>query len=140
MPTVTALQPQAGNSARTNVYLDGEFAMALSAGRAADWHVGQVLSEAQVELVRTAEAVDSGVKAVRRFLDVRPRTDGEMRTRLLRKGYSATEIEQIMQRVEQAGEVNDSAPDTKPCEIICTRPPSTPQLLNMKKPRVTKPI
>ena len=64
MPTVTALQPQAGNSARTNVHLDGEFAMALSAGRAADWHVGQVLSGTQVELVRTAEAVDSGVKAV----------------------------------------------------------------------------
>ena len=84
MPTVTALQPQAGNLARINVHLDGEFALGLSGGRAAEWHVGQVLTEAQVELVRTAEAVDSGVKAVRRLLEVRPRTDGEMRTRLLR--------------------------------------------------------
>ena len=108
MPTVTALQPQAGNLARINVHLDGEFALGLSGGRAAEWHVGQVLTEAQVELVRTAEAVDSGVKAVRRLLEVRPRTDGEMRTRLLRKGFSAAEIEQIMQRVEQAGEVNDA--------------------------------
>ena len=108
MPTVTALQPQAGNQARVNVHLDGEFALGLSGGRAAEWHVGQVLTEAQVELVRTAEAVDSGVKAVRRLLDVRPRTDGEMRTRLLRKGFAAAEVEQIMQRVEQAGEVNDA--------------------------------
>ena len=108
MPTVTALQPQAGNLARINVHLDGEFALGLSGGRAAEWHVGQVLTEAQVELVRTAEAVDSGVKAVRRLLEVRPRTDGEMRMRLLRKGFSASEIEQIMQRVEQAGEVNDA--------------------------------
>ena len=108
MPTVTALQPQAGNLARINVHLDGEFALGLSGGRAAEWHVGQVLTEAQVELVRTAEAVDSGVKAVRRLLEVRPRTDGEMRTRLMRKGFTAAEIEQIMQRVEQAGEVNDA--------------------------------
>ncbi|MEY4222341.1 MAG: hypothetical protein RL334_983 [Chloroflexota bacterium] len=108
MPTVTALQPQAGNQARVNVHLDGEFALGLSGGRAAEWHVGQVLTEAQVELVRTAEAVDSGVKAVRRLLDVRPRTDGEMRARLLRKGFAAAEVEQIMQRVEQAGEVNDA--------------------------------
>ena len=102
MPTVTALQPQAGNLARIKVHLDGEFALGLSGGRAAEWHVGQVLTEAQVELVRTAEAVDSGVKAVRRLLDVRPRTDGEMRARLLRKGFAAAEVEQIMQRVEQA--------------------------------------
>ena len=108
MPTVTALQPQAGNQARVNVHLDGEFALGLSGGRAAEWHVGQVLTEAQVEVVRTAEAVDSGVKAVRRLLDVRPRTDGEMRARLLRKGFAAAEVEQIMQRVEQAGEVNDA--------------------------------
>lgn len=108
MPKVTALQPQAGNLARINVHLDGEFALGLSGGRAAEWHVGQVLTESQVELARTAEAVESGVKAVRRLLDVRPRTDGEMRSRLMRKGFSAAEIEQIMQRVEQAGEVNDA--------------------------------
>jgi hypothetical protein len=32
------------------------------------------------------------------------------------------------------------APDTKPCEIICTIPPCTPISLKMKKPRVTKPM
>jgi hypothetical protein len=32
------------------------------------------------------------------------------------------------------------APETKPCEIICTRAPSTPIWLKMKKPRVTKPM
>src|SRR3546814_18747316 len=32
------------------------------------------------------------------------------------------------------------APDTKPCEIICTMAPSMPAVLKMKKPRVTKPM
>ena len=32
------------------------------------------------------------------------------------------------------------APDTKPCEIICTMPPAMPSGLKMKNPSVTKPI
>jgi hypothetical protein len=32
------------------------------------------------------------------------------------------------------------AADTKPCEIIWTRPPSMPSWLNRKKPSVTKPM
>ncbi|MOA56565.1 hypothetical protein D3C78_1805680 [compost metagenome] len=32
------------------------------------------------------------------------------------------------------------APDTKPWEIICTMAPSTPAVLKMKKPSVTKPM
>ena len=32
------------------------------------------------------------------------------------------------------------APETKPCEIICTIAPSTPSWLKMKKPSVTKPM
>ena len=34
----------------------------------------------------------------------------------------------------------NSAPDTKPCEIICTSAPSMPCTLKMKKPSVTKPM
>ncbi len=32
------------------------------------------------------------------------------------------------------------APDTKPCEIICTIPPATPIALKMKNPSVTNPM
>ncbi|CFO11794.1 Uncharacterised protein [Bordetella pertussis] len=32
------------------------------------------------------------------------------------------------------------APETNPCEIICTMAPSRPAVLKMKKPSVTKPM
>ena len=32
------------------------------------------------------------------------------------------------------------APDTKPCDTICTNAPETPISLNRKKPKVTKPM
>ncbi len=56
-----------------------------------------------------AGPVISPLDAALRFLAVRPRSEAEVRTRLLRAGHEATAIEQTLERLRQDGLLDDAA-------------------------------
>src|SRR6266542_6260426 len=56
-----------------------------------------------------AGPVISPLDAALRFLAVRPRSEAEVRTRLLRARHEATAIEQALERLRQDGLLDDAA-------------------------------
>ncbi|HEY8492064.1 MAG TPA: RecX family transcriptional regulator [Dehalococcoidia bacterium] len=96
-PTVTAIQRQERRR-RYNVFVDGRFALALSADvlAAAGLHEGDPLPpERAWELERT-ELRHRTLESALRLLSYRPRSEGELRDRLRRKGLPADLVDETV--------------------------------------------
>ncbi len=107
--TVTALVAQKKNPNRVNVYLDGKFAFGLAAIEAVRLRRGQVLTEADIERLRTADDVEKAREKALRFLSNRPRSEWEVRQNLLKAGYGDEAIDRVLERLRGVGLVDDAA-------------------------------
>ncbi len=109
MKTITALKLQQKNKDRVNLFLDGEYAFAVSFSAASDLRRGQELTELQIsELKQEGERNKAYHQAVR-FLGVRPRSASEMTRKLKEKGHDELLIEAVIERLVDAGYVDDAA-------------------------------
>lgn len=109
MKTITALKLQQKNKDRVNLFLDGEYAFAVSFSAAADLGRGQELSEGEIaELKQEGERNKAYHQAIR-FLGVRPRSIAEVTRKLKEKDHDALLIEAVIQRLTDAGYVDDAA-------------------------------
>ena len=106
---VTALKQQARNSARVNVYLDGEFALGLAKILAVRLALGQELDEAALERLRQADAVEMAHERALHFLGPRPRSEAEIRQRLAKAKVPEEAVAAVLVRLRQAGLVDDKA-------------------------------
>ncbi len=106
---ITALEIQKRDKERVNIYLDGEYAFAISAVQAASLRKGQRLSAAEVAALRDEDAVERACNSAARFLAVRPRSSHEVRQNLLRKTFPPDIIAAAMQRLEAMGYLDDRA-------------------------------
>lgn len=104
---VTALKVQKRNPNRVNVYLDGEYAFGLARIVAAWLQVGQDLSEDQAQSLQQKDVEEVAFQAAMRLLNVRPRSEAEIRDRLIKKGFPETGVEGILERLRQARLVDD---------------------------------
>ena len=107
--TITALEPQARRRQRVNVYLDGAFAFALATGIAmeAGLAVGQRLSPQREAELCAADELASARDAALRLLGYRPRSEAELRRRLLHKRIPLDLVARVIDGLRAEGLVDD---------------------------------
>jgi regulatory protein len=104
---ITALERQKRNIERINVYLDGEYALALPEIEAARLKVGQSLDDHEIAALKGADERERAHQRAVNLLSYRPRSMEEIRRNLSKKGYSEQTIEATLQRLENVGLVDD---------------------------------
>ena len=111
MKMVTALRVGKGRQKRVNLFLDGKFVLSLEAEVVAEkkLHVGQELTETQVEALARAERFHCCLRAATRYLSYRLRSESELRGRLRQHGYDRDIVEAAVVRLKEQGLVDDAA-------------------------------
>lgn len=104
---ITGLKAQERNPRRVNVYLDGDFAFGLERITAAWLYVGQELDDSKIAELKAADSKEVALQRALHFVDYRPRSVSEVRKHLEAKGYSESLIEEILERFQELGLLND---------------------------------
>ncbi len=104
---ITAIKRQKYAKNRVNVYLDGEFAFGLAEIAAASLHVGDRLSDAEIEELQAMDVLEKAKDRALNYLSYRPRSEFELEHYLSDKGYEEVVIEQVLARLQRAGLVDD---------------------------------
>ena len=107
--TVTALEAQAHDPQRVNVFLDGRFAFGLHAKVVADAGLrpGDVLSEARVAALLQRDDVQQALLQAFLYLSYRPRTEHELRRYLAQKGRPPETVDAVLARLAEYHYVDD---------------------------------
>jgi regulatory protein len=108
---ITALEPQAHNPERYNLYVDGHFLLGVNASIVLQLglEVQQELLPEQVEQLRSTEAEQQAVDRALNYLSFRPRSREEVRRYLRRKETPPDIIEAALARLDRLDFVNDRA-------------------------------
>lgn len=108
---ITALEQQAHNPERINLYVDGKFALGISAELMLKQglHLDQELSATEFEELKNAEAVQQAVERAINYLSFRPRSQAEVRLHLRKKETPPEIIEAALERLNRLDYVNDKA-------------------------------
>ena len=108
---ITSLQTQATNLDRINLFADDQFLMGVNALIVLQLglEVGQELSPAQLDQLRSEEALQRAVDRALNYLSFRPRSREEVRRYLRRKETPAELIGSVMERLDRLDLVNDRA-------------------------------
>src|ERR1700719_1332344 len=106
MPQITSIRRH-GRGSRLAVYLDGDFVCAVEPSAVA--YLG-LKAGAEIETERVRSLLAASLErelseAAWRLLARRPRTRGELRERLLRRGLPEEPVEQYLDRLAAAGHV-----------------------------------
>lgn len=109
MAKITALKYQKKNRDRVSVYLDGRFAFGLPAIVAASLKPDQSLSEAEIEALKQQGVVEGAYDRALNYLSYRPRSRAEIVTYLEGREVPGGQIEEIVERLEGAGFLDDDA-------------------------------
>ena len=106
---ITALEPQANNAERMNLYVDGHFLLGVNATVVLQMglKLEQELSPAQLEQLRSEEALQQAVERNYNFLSYRPRSREEVRRYLRRKQTAPEIIDAALERLDRLELVND---------------------------------
>lgn len=106
---MTALKKRPGRGGRVAVYLDGRAAFDLPPALAAGLAVGQSLGPTELERLLSQAAEEAAVQRGLRLLQVRPRSEHELRQRLVRAGVPEAAQARALERLRQAGLLDDPA-------------------------------
>src|SRR6266481_5126399 len=106
---ITALEPQAHNSERFNLYVDGHFLLGVDAAIVFQMglQVQQELLPEQLEQLRSAEVEQQAVDRALNYLSFRPRSREEVRRYLRRKETPPEIIETALARLDRLDFIND---------------------------------
>jgi regulatory protein len=107
--TITALQLQKRNKERVNVFIDGQFTLAVTALVAVTLKKGRYLSDADIEQLKDDDEVDKAYNQAIRFLGFRPRSQTEIEHNLHDKGYAPEVVSHIVARLRQEQYLDDEA-------------------------------
>lgn len=108
---ITALRTSRGRGKRVTVFLNGKFAFSLEAEVAVKegLKMGQELASGQIEKLIRSDQFQRCHNAAAHYLGYRPRSEHEMRQRLLRRGFSGELVEAVLKRLKEQGLVDDIA-------------------------------
>ena len=107
--TITALRIQKRKKERVNVYLDDEYAFAVSVTVAAGLNKGQYLSDTEIERLKSKAERDEAYNQAIRFLGFRSRSRQEMISYLNGKGYLPQVVTDTVNRLLQEHYLDDEA-------------------------------
>lgn len=107
---ITSLRAQVNDSERINVFVNGAFVLGVSLTTIsrAGLYVGKELSEAEFAQLEQIESGDKAFQAALRFIEARPRSSAEIRTRLERKEFAPEAIATALDRLTQLGLIDDA--------------------------------
>ncbi len=106
---ITALRFQKRDDQRVNVYLDGDYALALPAHVAARLKIGQELDDQAVAALQHTDAEEKAYDQALRFLSYRARSVAEIRDYLAKKETPADVVDATVQRLLAAGYLDDQS-------------------------------
>lgn len=111
MARITALRAGRGWSKRVNLFLDGKFAFSLDAETAAreELMAGQELPDDRIEALADSDRYRCAFDAAIRYLSYRPRSESELRERLLRRGFAGNTQDTVIARLREQGLLDDAA-------------------------------
>ena len=107
--TITALKSQKRNKERVNVYLDGDYAFAVTLVLAAGLQRGQRLTDDDIEALKARDERSRAYNRAISFLGYRPRSESEMEIYLRKKDFSPEVIEDTLERLKQQEYLDDAA-------------------------------
>lgn len=108
MPRVTKITAQK-RAGRFSIYLDGKFSFGVSESelQEAGLAIGQDISQDYLAELRAKSQDNKFFDRALHYLSFRPRSRAEMATYLGRKGASPDQVDQVCNRLLQAGFLND---------------------------------
>lgn len=108
---ITALEQQARNPERVNLYIDGTFSLGISAELMLKLglHIDQELSTEELAEIKGEEARQQAVERAINYLSFRPRSQAEVRRYLRKKETPPEIIEAALERLNRLDYVNDKA-------------------------------
>ncbi len=104
---ITAITAQKRNPRRVNVFLDGEYSFSLSRVVAAWLEPGKVLDQKQIDELINKDTEENVLQSALRFLDFRPRSEGEIRIKLKQKGFETENIETAVEKLRTSNLLRD---------------------------------
>lgn len=107
--TITAIETQARNTQRVNIYLDGSFAFGLAKMTAAWLKVNQEISDEKIAQLQKEDEGEAAFQKALHFIDFRPRSTDEVRRNLAKHGYQESLVDETLERLKRSGLVNDDA-------------------------------
>lgn len=105
--TITAITKQKSNDNRVNIYLDDEFSFGLYAINAVRLKVGQIITQTAINDLLFEDQLEAAFQKSLRFIAYKPRTNFDVRKKLIESGYPEEIVEMILQRLEEKGYIND---------------------------------
>ena len=110
MGKITALKGGKGKNKRIDVFIDGRFAFSLEGDVVVvgALKVGRELTDSEVTKLAETDQRQRGTNAAVRLLGYRPRSEAELRDRLLRRGFEAATIDTVLGKLKEQGLVNDA--------------------------------
>ncbi|PDV97220.1 regulatory protein RecX [Candidatus Chloroploca asiatica] len=109
--TITAITAQLHDSQRVNIFIDGAFALGITLATLAReglW-VGLTLDDAAWQRLAASAQVEQALLSAMRLLDARPRSRAEVRLRLRQKEHPPQVIDQVLERLQDLGLLDDAA-------------------------------
>ncbi|HET8840307.1 MAG TPA: RecX family transcriptional regulator [Ktedonobacteraceae bacterium] len=108
---ITSLEQQAKNPDRVNLYLDGKFALGISAELMLKLglHLDQELSPADMQQIESEETRQQAVERAINYLSFRPRSQEEVRRYLRKKETPPEIIDAVLARLNQLDYLDDKA-------------------------------
>lgn len=107
--TLTALKSRPTHKNRVEVYLDGRLAFDLDASAAACLAEGQELSESRIRRLKEDDENKRCYRHGLKHLARRPRSEAQTRHFLEDKGYGDQAVDHALERLSEAGYLNDAA-------------------------------
>lgn len=109
--TVTAIKPRQRSKNRVNLFVNDRFVCALGRNTVKDSgvHVGQEISETEIENLKRADLMQRARDRALKFLGHGPKTEFEVRSRLKRYGYDAQVVATTIDRLRRAGHLDDES-------------------------------
>jgi len=104
---ITEIKVQKKNPDRVSIYLDGEYGFGLSRIVAAWLQVGQRLSDQAIESLLKQDSDEVAYSKALHFLQLKPRTEKEIRSKLIENEFTQNQIEAVIQRLREAGLIAD---------------------------------
>jgi regulatory protein len=111
MVTITDLRTGKKNEKRIHVHLDGRFAFSLDAEVAEreGLQTGQELPESRLQTLARSDQYQRALNAAFRYLGYRPRSEAEIREKLLKRDFVPEVVDEVIGRLRELGMVDDIA-------------------------------
>jgi regulatory protein len=109
MDTITALNADPQDPNKVHIFVDGRHALVVSLDVATSEHlvVGQPCPPGRLERIYAAEQQQQVYEFALNFLTYRPRSSREVEQRLRKKGYTPSQVDSAVERLQRQGYVDD---------------------------------